>query len=102
MKSAPKSSQIFQLIWTKDNINSLFLNSLSCTNQECIKNPPCKHFSLSLKDWCLDAVEPSQAKNRKRSTSKPSGSEVSAEDSEIPSKKQKCNDKKKSRRSTRK
>lgn len=46
IKSAPQSQKIFQLIWVKHTINTLYCNSLTCTNVDCLVNPPCKHFSL--------------------------------------------------------
>ena len=50
IKTAPKSTQIYQLLWISKP-EKLFLNYLSCL--QCIQNPPCKHFSLIENGWTL-------------------------------------------------
>ena len=57
IKSAPKSQQIFQILWTKSKYDVLFLNYLSCTKTSCMINPPCKHFSLISGSWSLKSME---------------------------------------------
>lgn len=44
LKPAPNSMKIHQLLWIKEKGDVLFLNYLSCF--QCIKNPPCTHYSL--------------------------------------------------------
>ena len=46
IKHAPKSQQIFQILWIKNKRDFLFLNYLPYTNLSCINNPSCTHFSL--------------------------------------------------------
>ena len=48
LKPAPNTIQVHNIIWTKDDEDTLYLNYLSCSYCICNKlyYPPCSHFSL--------------------------------------------------------
>lgn len=45
LRTIPNTRAIHQIIWTDQDVDKLFLGSLTCC--ECIYLPPCKHFSLN-------------------------------------------------------
>ena len=49
LKPIPKTRDIHQIIWSKENTETLYLNYLSCS--KCIYLPPCTHFGLSPKSF---------------------------------------------------
>lgn len=70
-KSAPKSQQIFQIMWIQNKSHLLFLNQLSCNDINCLSNPPCKHYSLIPDGWAVESIQKPPANNTrsKKSTS---------------------------------
>ena len=51
IKAAPYSNKVFQIMWSKNNSEMLYLNSLSCSKY--LKSPPCCHYSLLSDGWHL-------------------------------------------------
>lgn len=53
LKVVPHTRSFYQVVWKKENLNTIYLNSLSCAL--CANNPPCKHFSLPVSNFTFQS-----------------------------------------------
>ena len=52
IKPIPKTHSIHQLIWTKENPETFYLNYLSCS--DCLYLPPSTHFAMNPNSYTFD------------------------------------------------